>query len=214
MAGYENGLGYLDVNGQFKGLQAKGSWNFGEINCLLALDQWIYVGTEQHGVVRINKNKPWVQQLYPSAGMQIKALYADKSQNVFCLGRDGLSMLNTSLEWIGPELNIGLTRALCTLNDGSVWFASTKGLQSISYDRAGKAMLQQHGLNNVAITSMASDKVGNIWIGTFESGLIQFNTLSKQVVKHDLNKALANNNVLCPLGLPTTALSGYVLSGA
>src|SRR5690606_39801943 len=60
-----------------------------------------------------------------------------------------------------------------------------------SSDLKGKIYFKRY-FENELITSLCSDKEGNMWIGTWGNGLYMFNEKSGQIKKFAVNKSQSN----------------------
>lgn len=109
-----------------------------------------------------------------------------------------------------PEsLPSNVVRTLYVDKSGNLWAGCDgAGLVLIDYSQKDKIAFKSYaevissgsGQENIIITSIWEDNAGNLWLGTYGSGLIQFNTTTQKVRIYTEKDGLPNNSVYGVLG--------------
>lgn len=166
---------------------------------------FLWVGTPQHGLFRIN----------PTTGQGQQFLH--DPNDPFSLSSNSVTCVEEFVDgkfWVGTDLN-GLNlldlasgqfhrfydprNGLVNVSDivisprGPLWLASVSGLlQFDPQTQTVESMGSRHGLPDGLVASVLQDREGHLWLST-ESGLIEFDPLSGDVKRFDTRDGLPSN---------------------
>ncbi len=88
--------------------------------------------------------------------------------------------------------NTFVFRVLC--DDDIVWAATQQGVYTIKDNKAVLFNLNEE-LNQSAVTRIFKDSKGNIWFGTFENGVFQYNKKQGTIKHFTIKDGLTNNSI-------------------
>ncbi len=156
-----------------------------------------------------NKPHRFEQFLTDNKESQIHDLWLDKKGRLWLCTNNGIIMVNTLSKQItassfqrfsdengklpASEIDCGIES-----HDGSLWFATTKGVLRCTYSDKTKQLSYElfdtaKGLTDNNVRSLAEDLYGNIWIGT-EEGLSCLNTRTKDIRSFQIGDNIFSNN--------------------
>lgn len=136
----------------------------------------IWFGTINKGLFRLSEIG--LEQLDADAGLpanRILSLMQDREKSIWVGTNGGVYRLREApfSSWTKKRgLNGDYVRSVLSRADGSMWVGSSLGLNRISDDKveAIKPALDQDPLS---ILSLTEDQQGNVWVGTYTSGLMR-----------------------------------------
>lgn len=110
------------------------------------------------------------------ASNNIRSLYYDAREGALWIGtsngltrwRDGRFSVQAGAAMAGLSIN-----AICAGTAGNIWLGTQRGLFQVHSDGARRFM-RRDGLPNERIQSLAVDRNGNLWIGTYGGGLARY----------------------------------------
>ena len=210
-----------DLFEHFKGYDS-GSFDHEIINCLYETDDGtIWAGTT-NGLVKLEPSKKnsmlFVHDPYNSASISdnfVTCITYDNSGNLWVGTQDGLNRMNSDKGTFKTyrhddeiESSISASSITCFLFDHSntLWVGTSEGLDL--YDRSSDEFerislnhkKKINGSAEYAITAVAEDNDGNIWIGTNGAGVDVFfkdmNQIANLIYNHTNPYSLSNNEVL------------------
>lgn len=151
-----------------------------------------------------NKNNP--NQIIHN---QINKIIKDRSGVIWIATENGLSYyspksskFNNHFTYKTQKYDLSLLKdknvtAITKSADGTIWFGTDEGL-FCSVNSNGRTILKKYsGVSDLHIWSLASDPSGNLWIGTYGSGLIHLDVKNGQIKNPKFeDKRLQTNSVL------------------
>ena len=161
---------------------------------------------------------------------QIHDLLMDKKGRLWICTNNGIVMVDTRARNISEKSFIRFSEEKGTLpisevdcgllsHDGTLWFATTKGVLKCRFDeKARKLSFKQfdttNGLTDNNTRSLAEDKFGNIWIGT-EEGISRLNAKTNDIRSFQLGRDIQSNNFTenCAVQLPDGRIALGVANG-
>ena len=177
------------------------------IQCLF-LDKTknIWIGTRSGGIVKYNhktkssiiyKHKPNKNSL---CNNRVWSVCEDNNKNIWIGTSDGLSMLDliteTFLNYNQTSGIIGSTiRAVFCDENNILWIGSEKGLNRFNIKNNTIITHNPYFGNNktFSVNKIFKDSYGNLWIGTFESGLMLYNDLTDTFTSYKYDPALRSS---------------------
>ncbi|WP_348798835.1 hybrid sensor histidine kinase/response regulator transcription factor [Flavobacterium adhaerens] len=170
------------------------------INLLIDKKKEIYVATDGAGVFKINKQNKAIafegdnkQSLLKSNA--VWGLYEDKDQNKWIATlRGGVSMIASSERYFNhvktggnnPALNYILS--FCEDSDKKIWIG-TDGAGLRFWNRATNTFEKfntDKQINSAFVPGIVSDFQANLWVATWDGGLIKINTKNHKVQYYTL----------------------------
>jgi PAS domain S-box-containing protein len=195
-----------------------------EFNCLKTLyiqvllidrNKNLWIGTDNNGLYKVSFPYTKIDQYIKKEGNSIIdnrvwSLCEDEKGNIWIGTGDGLSYFDiksNSFENFkyNPKdrnsVNDTIIRSLFVDSKTNLWVGSGTGLSR--FDKNERTFKHYYIYKNNdelnAINTIIEDKKGNLWIGTFKSGLVYFNTGSKEfeLVQHNANEknSISHNDV-------------------
>lgn len=176
----------------------------------------IWIGTWGDGLYRWNRKSGATTHYLPNQSQHnsINSLYVwdlleDRNGNIWIATMGGgLNFYNTATGWFNHYVNneddtqsqvVLNNQVWCLFQDyqGYLWVGSHSGLSRIDT----KTMEASHFFNNgfqkaknaLWISSLNGDQSGNLWLGTYDNGLIKFNTKNFEYAIVDKEKGLKSN---------------------
>lgn len=161
---------------------------------------------------------------------QIHDLLMDKKERLWICTNNGIVMVDTRQKNVREKSfvrfseengKLPINEVDCGLlaHDGTLWFASTKGVLKCKFEeKSQKLDIQQfdttNGLTDNNTRSLAEDRFGNIWIGT-EEGISRLNAKTNDIRSFQLGRDIQSNNFTenCALQLPDGRIALGVANG-
>jgi len=187
---------YKLVNGFFQPLHDQLANE--RVNSLLQdTDHNIWLGTNNHGIFRLNKNN--LEQLDDSNGLpnnKISSLYQDKEQSIWVGTSSGLFRLRAA-PFITLTTKQGLSgnyiRSVLSHSDGSMWVGNSKGLNKIQKDLISTIKIA-HSNEQFSVLSLAETPDKQVLVGTYNQGLYILNNNELQQLM-TTEKGLPSNEI-------------------
>ena len=178
-----------------------GNWQYGQVNEVLPMKREVFIGTEEHGIIEIHFGLPSINKMIPAGKRKINAiqqLLLDKNEQVWMVADNLLSMANSNrfqVMEIPSEWQDGI-KAITADNTGGIWFANAKGVFVKKDNNTPVKKVQlPTGVNYSSIISLFADNDLNIWIGTYNNGLYQYNFYTNQIKQFTTANGLGDNNI-------------------
>ena len=164
---------YKLVNGIFQTLHKQLS-NERIISLLQDSDHNIWLGSNDHGIFKLNKDK--LEQLDERNGLpnnRISSLYQDKEQSIWVGTSNGLFRLREA-PFITLTTKQGLSgdfvRSVLSHSDGSIWVGSSKGLNKIQ-EGVISTIKVANNIEQLSVLSLAEMPNNQVLVGTYNQGL-------------------------------------------
>jgi ligand-binding sensor domain-containing protein len=205
----DKGLCIYDNNTRlFIQVPAFASWKFGQINKLLQSDEFLWIATEDHGLVKINRNYQFVtmgkSEDYPE---NINDLMQDNEGNIWMLVNN-----NELIKTPGEQLKLQVkykgrdyqnTHAILCDNKNNIWHGTIRGI--IKYFHSDTAKTPHFfGISELDsktdITAMYQDIYNRIWVGTMGKGIFLMEENTGRYRRVTENGLLQNSSVLSITG--------------
>jgi ligand-binding sensor domain-containing protein/serine phosphatase RsbU (regulator of sigma subunit) len=183
------------------------NWSHGVIvNARVDYNNRLLVATENKGLLRIVKGKIEVYRYeeYILGGsaerVNVNALYLDRSGQVWLASKRGLStFIEQRFNFISARHGLADEKilALARDRDNGLWVGTAMGVFRISYNEEGKTdILSIPGLDKLTISCATNGPDGEIWLGTYGSGIVVFSPVEKKPVYINSERGgLTNDNI-------------------
>lgn len=177
------------------------------INALYIEDEYTWIGTEEHGLFRLD-NKQEAVHLLPQGN--ITNIFKDSTgkvwigtweQGVYII--NGVSISNFKHNENDPtSISSNFARNFCEDKDGNIWIGTFNGLNKFNASNNTFTHYQKQetdkSLTNSSIWSLLCDRQGTIWAGTYFGGVNYFNPKS-QIYRHFQAAKTENNGLSAPI---------------
>ena len=177
------------------------------INALYIEDEYIWIGTEDHGLYRFNK-KQELTHLLPRGS--ITNIFKDSTGKIW-IGTweqgaylvNGTSISNFKHNENDPtSISSNFVRNFCEDKQGNIWIGTFNGLNKFNASNNTFTSYQKletdKSLTNSSIWSLLCDRQGTIWVGTYFGGVNYFNP-NIQIYRHFQTAKMENNGLSAPI---------------
>jgi hypothetical protein len=182
-------------------------------------NSFIWIST-QNGLNRYDGHsvKIYNKQNSNIASNDITSLYLDSKNRIWLTSYGGgLSLYDkVNDEFISFKNSVNDTYSIISNRvntivedaNGLFWVGTEKGLCSFNYDVDKFYSYAHNAQQHLNITSIYKDKKANLWLGTFEKGLLLFNTESKKFerISEKSRQITSSINVITELNSDTILL--------
>ncbi len=184
-----------------------GQWKYGQVNTILPLEEEVWLGTENFGILRLEKNGSCYPLRQESSGLKqtsIKMLLSDKERHVWAASGNQL-LLSNGEAWNKlpdlPKQTFGFIHCILADKNGSIWFSPDQQLYCAKKQNDGTYSYTKYIITSpgklIDIVTLCEDEIGNIWIGTLGEGVFILNTKNGKI-QHPVNyHELQKGNILC-----------------
>lgn len=197
-------------------------WSFGAITGFaMNLENELWISTSSQGIIKLNfesaDTKPFYQQITYQQGLisnRLNTVVKDRENNIWIGGEKGvvqaLPPVFEFLDATNTEIPFEMVYSFSIDPDGNSWVCSETGLFEGKPDASGN--LTWHNvsetsdakLNGLNFISVYIDTKGNIWAGTYGSGVFRF-LPSGRIYKHyTSSNGLFDDNVINITGNDST----------
>lgn len=178
------------------------NWALGPVlNAYTQGSNKLVIGTEKNGLLQIDKGTIYVYNYQDYIqGPAISQVFIDREKQIWVASKKGIShfterrynFINASKGLIDDKI-----LALAIDNDNAVWIGTTKGISKIMNDAEGKTVVSKiRDLDKYTISCAAKAPDGNIWFGTYGTGIIILSSETKNtVIINSKEDKLANDNI-------------------
>ena len=174
--------------------------------------EYVYVGTYDKGVWRINLNNNSHECIIKS--LQATDIFEDSKGNVwictmqgglYLFGADGVNRVFTHDVNNPSGITSDFIRCCCEDDSGRLWIGTDVGLSC--YDPEADKFMNYNsnpssGITHPSVWCSVKDAQGNIWIGTYYGGVNYFNPeheVYKTYSRSDSKDRALSNNVVGPM---------------
>jgi ligand-binding sensor domain-containing protein len=199
----EYGIAKFDCNtNKLSPFNLKKEWSYGQVNDIIINDNILWVATEEHGIVLIDKEGIATKlKLENERALKVTDLLADNENNIWI--SESINLLRTSgnkLSIINAAENKSLDFIHCIASDkkGRIWFSPNRNLASISKNQNGGHDYKEYKIldKHIDIVTLYVDSYGYIWIGTMGEGVFRFNPESGSIRKISETGITSNSNIM------------------
>ncbi len=186
---------------------ASAKWAYGPVNNIVTGDGWLWLSTEQNGIISIETAAGNFNDKYTTADnlniSRISSLYSDKQGNYWIASGSQLFLsLGSNLLYftvfdrtMGENINSVLAD-----RKGNIWFSSEGQLFCLD-TKSGKTNETKIPFKkHTHIISLYEDDIGYIWAGTFGNGLFCIDVEHKRTKLFSEPDGLSNGNILSITG--------------
>lgn len=182
-------------------------WTWGSVKSLEVLEEEIWIGTQQNGLIQyVLQANEYFRSYNRAQSYEFGAtnsVLADSEGNVWFTGNSNtLHSTNRKFEFITLHEGVSFSNIEAILSDSqnNLWFSNKEGLFRHSIHFTGFNVLE-HCLKaknypNLHILTIYEDIQGYIWLGTFGQGAYRLNPNNKHLQHITEGLGLINNNVL------------------
>jgi PAS domain S-box-containing protein len=178
------------------------NWNLGTIiNGVEETPKKITVATEKNGIIVIDNGKIGIYKYEETIqNSTISQLFVDNAGQVWIASKKGLNQLYTRrYDFINNTKGLADDKilALATDNDHSIWIGTAMGISKVMENDEGKSVVSKiQELTKYTISCAAKAPNGDIWFGTYGSGIIIINSeTNKIILLNSKVNGLSNDNV-------------------
>jgi ligand-binding sensor domain-containing protein/serine phosphatase RsbU (regulator of sigma subunit) len=205
----EGGIARLDL--EDLSIIAFPGWEFGSINGLVIdTDKDLWVSTRSQGVIRVKFNDDFsdasYSQMNTSDGLhsnRLSALMQDFEKNIWIAGRQGVSqVLPPVFEFLNQASGTPFEKvySFTTDREGNYWVCSDqalfKGLRSENGKLQWLTVYSSQENRNINFISVHLDSRGDIWAGTYGSGVFRFHPDGRLKNYYTTSDGLRDENVI------------------
>lgn len=173
------------------------NWQQGIVSHLAIFEQKeLWIGTDGNGLWRFSLQDSSLRPVVGYEKSKVYDLHKDSEGNIWTVtNTGGIRFANRQFEYLPTELkNI---QAVLSDRQGCIWVGNSQGLfcqkMGGSSQMGFRPFLTNMKLN---VVSLYEDKFENIWIGTFDKGVICFNPKTGHTRQLAEKHGLTNNSVL------------------
>jgi ligand-binding sensor domain-containing protein len=171
--------------------------NFGSVVDLTFINKKLWIATETKGLMcledgHLEESVNHSNSAVPDKIVQITTdregsiWIVDKTENVF--------MVNDLFSFVhAPQLKEAPIQAIASDLIGGLWYSNAFGTYLF---KRGKNIPLPSQLAKTKAICIYPDSTGNIWLGTFGSGVLCYNPHRGTILTYNENNGLANNNVI------------------
>jgi ligand-binding sensor domain-containing protein/serine phosphatase RsbU (regulator of sigma subunit) len=199
----DSGICYYDLEkGRIERNHFFTNWSLGAIiNARQQALSKLVIGTEKNGLLVFEKGGVFAYD-YPKyiQTEAINQVFVDREKQLWLASRNGISQLTSKRYHFintGKGLSTNEILALAVDNDRGIWLGTTMGISKLVSDDEGKLIItnmESLKKNTISCATKAPD--GNIWFGTYGSGIIVMSTeTNRSVILNSRDEKLANDNI-------------------
>jgi ligand-binding sensor domain-containing protein len=184
-----------------------GNWKYGPVNDIVTGKNWLWLSTEQNGIVSIESSTGITNGNFTVSDnlniSRISHLYADKQGNYWIVTGNQLllSLGNDLIQFSEINQVSGKNiHSLLIARNGDVWFSNDKGLFTISKQTQVLKETKLPIAKGAQVISLFEDEKGRVWAGTFGNGLLCIHPELNQVRLFGEPDGLTNGNILSITG--------------
>ena len=185
-----------------------GPWTKGTVTDMVVADRLIWVATQRDGVMCFDIGHPDTAcksftEISGLSSNRVLTLMEDAERNIWMGTYKGASVYTGStMEFLLTERygmgNVVLDLALD--KEGAVLLSSNSGVFHFDYDNTGEGVVDQlmvsQGELGQQVVSLLVDSSGQVWMGTYGSGLIKYDPKSRKSIQFTSADGLCNNNIM------------------
>ncbi len=187
-------------------------WNHGAVSALSIQGyNRLMVGTMGKGLISVSMHDSYHPLIYDQStgyeNVKISDIQQDNEGNFWIISVNrGLDQFPALFEWMSLKKPFNTEAISVVMHDNQsyLWFSTLKGLFKMNCDSGGNDIVTPVRLleseKQPVITSLYQDVKGNIWIGTFNSGVFVNPFHSIYFLQFTQQDQLANDNVLSITG--------------
>jgi PAS domain S-box-containing protein len=200
----DSGLCYLNTdNNLIEKNPFLSAWTLGAVTDLVSLNQKnIYIATEKNGLIQIMDGRIKIYNSQKGLiSSQINQLLFDREHNLWIAGNRGLNLLfSERFTFLNRQsgANDKIT-ATWAEDDHNVWISSDKGFFEVMLNETGEFLFDERisgsTLKENPVSCLAHCPCGNIWIGTYGSGVMNYQIENKKKLKLPDVAGLTHANV-------------------
>jgi len=183
-------------------------WNYGQINNLLLAQNYLWIATQNHGLLKykINNEGMDITEVIPK--QSINSLLEDNQGNIWSSNSEtGLIRTPGIAIKILPLPQGSVFDHIHTLladKNGNLWVTNNKNeliINSLLRDKHQSQLIRLKGINEKTdITSLYQDFYNNIWIGTVGKGIYVMDPQTYKYRLFDENALFTNATILSITG--------------
>ncbi|MES2681190.1 MAG: triple tyrosine motif-containing protein [Bacteroidota bacterium] len=173
-------------------------WSLGAIvNASDMAGNKLIIATEKNGLLLFDKGGMFTYnyETYLQSG-SINQLLVDREKQVWVASKKGISRFSEKrFSFINASKGITDDDILAVAidNDNGIWIGTSLGISKIESDNEGKLVIDKmQGLQKATISCATKAPDGNIWFGTYGTGIV---VLSAET-KNSVNLAMKDNQVM------------------
>ncbi len=197
---FENNSGKIQVPADVS------NWQYGQVNEMLPLKRSLLIGTEEQGIIEMQFGMQGVNKVTPFGNPKLNAvqqLLLDRNEQVWMVADNFLSLANSNrfkLVEIPPEWQDGI-KAMASDKTGRTWFSNKKGV-FVKKDRVSPVQRVNlpGSIDYTSVVCLYADEDSNVWIGTYNSGLYQYQPGANVLRQFTKENGLVDNNVFSITG--------------
>ena len=186
-------------------------WKYGQVNSITLDHQDLWIGTEETGLVYIEKKKPVIPKAYEHFNSmnfpKIMNTCMDREGNIWMIANSNIYQTSASrvmiIEQLG-DVKMKMVHSLYFDRQDNLWFTPDQGLVCWSFRDTTAGKLKKFTLTPpedlIDIVSIYEDECGYIWAGTMGAGLFRLNPGTGRIQKIDASAPLKNASVMSIAG--------------
>ncbi len=182
-----------------------GSTNFGSIQKIIPKESTLWLITEDSALVKYSREHDYTafNKKNGSFVSAINDVATDKEGNLWlCNSSSTIYSFNSIFERIQfSNSKIKECNAIYRDSKSRIWFSTNTELYYYHQNKLNKVF---DASKKLGVISIHEDFFGNMWFGTFDKGLICYDTKIQKLVIYNDKNALNNNNILSIASIDNT----------
>ncbi|MEM7551283.1 MAG: two-component regulator propeller domain-containing protein [Bacteroidota bacterium] len=153
-------------------------WDYGTITDISSGENQLWVGTKRNGLISYDPETKAVENFGVNDGLgnrSVLDLFIDGSENLWVSSRTGIQRtIGNEIEFLSLEGQVSGQDILSLDIDteGNIWYVTENGLFQTVRDQKNDGIVQRLSeLEYIPFISVLADENGNVWVGTYGSGL-------------------------------------------
>lgn len=183
-------------------------WRYGRVASIACMGNTIWAGTAMNGLIEVHAEGEFtnvINEEVPTLPKRITDLMTDAEGNIWVASgagfvHSGHPLFSFISGFSGNQA--GNIQAILYSRTGNIMFSTVRGVWMLKPHANGSGLrrLMLPGMENVQVISLFEDKLGYIWLGTFDKGVYRYHPETNAGNWFTERDGLVNNNVLSIAG--------------
>jgi len=187
--------------------KASTSWQYGQVNNIVSGQNWLWLSTERNGIIGIQPSSGNIIGNYLNSDnmniSRVSRMYSDKQGNFWIASGSQLFLsLGYNLLHYAGGMQMKSKNIYSILHDSKnkIWYSTDDGLFTMDLLTGNTVKINIPLKSHTHFISLFEDSRGNVWSGTFGSGLFCIQQDGKRIKLFHETDGLTNENILSITG--------------